>query len=69
MRKSTRDTKKPELFSFADTSARMDESDEEDFADSSQSISKPVNIKKTKDMTLFDTFKSGGNKTMEIIGK
>lgn len=70
MRKSSRETKRTEVFSFPEaSSSRIADSDDEDFGmDSSQSIAKPAN-KKTKEPTLFDKYKSGGSKAVEIIGK
>ena len=72
MRKSTRDVKKPEVFSFPEapssrTLAHSD--DEDDLADSSQSISKPVARKVAKETSLFDSVGKGANKATEIIGK
>ena len=68
MRKSSRETKKPELFSFPDGSSHTVDSDAEDEpAANSQSIVKPV-IRKPKDTSLFDTIKGGANKG-DIIGK
>lgn len=71
MRKSTRDIKKPEVFSFPEApSSRtiIHSDDEDDFADSSQSISKPVSRRVVKETTLFNSVGKGANKPMEIIG-
>jgi len=70
MRKSSRETKKTEVFSFPEASSSIvADSDDEVFGmDSSQSITKRAN-KMTKEPTLFDKYKSGGNKAVEIIGK
>eukprot|EP00598_Pedospumella_elongata_P012473 CAMPEP_0184992802 /NCGR_PEP_ID=MMETSP1098-20130426/42659_1 /TAXON_ID=89044 /ORGANISM="Spumella elongata, Strain CCAP 955/1" /LENGTH=131 /DNA_ID=CAMNT_0027518489 /DNA_START=60 /DNA_END=452 /DNA_ORIENTATION=+ len=70
MRKSSRDVKKPEVFSFpeAPSSRTLGHSDDEDdLADSSQSISKPVARKVAKETSLFDSVGKGASKAAEII--
>ncbi len=72
MRKSTRDVKRPEVFSFPEapsSRALAHSDDEDDFADSSQSISRPVARKAAKETTLFDSVGKGANKATDIIGK
>jgi hypothetical protein len=68
MRRSARETKKPEVFSFPDSESahrKEEDTDEEDNMDSSQSISKPQ--PKKKDFTLFNSV-GGGNAHGELIG-
>jgi hypothetical protein len=69
MRRSARETKKPDVFSFPDSESihrKEEETDEEDHIDSSQSISKPQ--AKKKDLTLFNSV-GAGNTRGELIGK
>lgn len=69
MRKSSRETKKPEVFAFPDavpSKSKFDQSDDEDHMDSSQSLDKPR--RPAKAYALFDSMKKGGSKNEDLYG-
>lgn len=70
MRKSSRETKKPEVFAFLDavpskSKSDMEIADDEDNMDSSQSIEKPTR----KVHKIFDSVGKGGHQSEDLFGK
>lgn len=69
MRKSARETRKPDVFTFPETSTikmKSDETDEEDDFESSQSTKKP--IPKAKEFKVFNAV-GGNGKNFNLMGE